>query len=159
MNSTRAQACPRFREQFRPACTFWNMVIMIVSFSVGLWPIGLFMIAYMVWGKEWGLDFSTWGNVEKSMSRAGEKMKSAFNDTFDGTAYSNRTHSTGNAAFDEWRAEELRRLEEERRKLEEARRDFEKYAAELRKAKDREEFNRFREQWARKSQEDSPQAD
>jgi hypothetical protein len=51
--------------------------------------------------------------------------------------------TTGNAAFDDWRREELDRLAEERRKLEEARADFEAYAQELRRARDKEEFERF----------------
>ncbi|ADZ67175.1 conserved hypothetical protein [Brucella melitensis M5-90] len=51
--------------------------------------------------------------------------------------------TTGNAAFDDWRREELERLAEERRKLEEARAEFEAYAAELRRARDKEEFDRF----------------
>ena len=50
---------------------------------------------------------------------------------------------TGNTIFDEWRAAELARLEEERRKLEAAERDFADYIANLRRARDREEFERF----------------
>jgi hypothetical protein len=52
-------------------------------------------------------------------------------------------HSSGNAAFDEYRAEQLRRLEEERRRLDEEIQAFHEYMATLRKAKDREEFDRF----------------
>ena len=50
---------------------------------------------------------------------------------------------TGNRAFDEWRDSELARLEEERRKLEEAEREFAVHIEELRRARDREEFERF----------------
>ena len=50
---------------------------------------------------------------------------------------------TGNAAFDEWGAAEIARLEEERRKLQEAQREFAEYVDEIRRAKDREEFERF----------------
>ena len=50
---------------------------------------------------------------------------------------------TGNRAFDEWRDSELARLEEERRKLEEAEREFAAHIEELRRARDREEFERF----------------
>ena len=51
--------------------------------------------------------------------------------------------STGNRAFDEWRATELARLEEERQKLVAAEREFASYMENLRRAKDREEFDRF----------------
>ena len=51
--------------------------------------------------------------------------------------------STGNAAFDEWRTAELARLDEERRKLDDAQREFAEYVEAIRRAKDREEFERF----------------
>jgi hypothetical protein len=51
--------------------------------------------------------------------------------------------SSGNSAFDAWREGELARLEEERRKLEAAEREFSDYIESLRRAKDREEFERF----------------
>ena len=51
--------------------------------------------------------------------------------------------SSGNAAFDDWRKAELTRLEEERRKIFEAERAFSEYLEGLRRAKDREEFERF----------------
>ena len=53
------------------------------------------------------------------------------------------TPASGNAAFDEWRSAELARLDEERRKLDEAQRDFAEYVDAIRRAKDREEFDRF----------------
>jgi hypothetical protein len=54
--------------------------------------------------------------------------------------------STGNRAFDEWRATELARLEEERKRLAAAEREFADYMENLRHAKDREEFERFMNQ-------------
>ena len=54
----------------RPAWTPVNILLMIVGFAV-FWPLGLFMIAYMIWGDEWGLDFSSWGNVKRKASEAG----------------------------------------------------------------------------------------
>jgi Protein of unknown function (DUF2852) len=53
--------------------------------------------------------------------------------------------STGNRAFDEWRAAELARLEEERQKLVAAEREFAEFMENLRHARDREEFERFME--------------
>jgi hypothetical protein len=50
---------------------------------------------------------------------------------------------TGNAAFEEYRRSELRRLEEERRKLDEEARAFRDFVEELKRAKDREEFDAF----------------
>jgi hypothetical protein len=55
----------------------------------------------------------------------------------------NWRRSSGNLAFDEWREAELARLEEERQKLVAAEREFAEYMENLRRAKDREEFDRF----------------
>eukprot|EP01037_Dinobryon_pediforme_P034486 gene34486-40406_t len=56
---------------------------------------------------------------------------------------------TGNVAFDEWRDAELTRLEEARRKLDAAQQEFAEYMENLRRAKDREEFDRFMSQRGR----------
>jgi hypothetical protein len=53
------------------------------------------------------------------------------------------TSGTGNAAFEEYRRNELARLEEERRKLDEEARAFRGFVEELKRAKDREEFDAF----------------
>ncbi|WP_306250012.1 DUF2852 domain-containing protein [Parvularcula sp. IMCC14364] len=143
MNTTTSSSSSQgnWRHQLRPAWTPLNIAIMVVSFMTGVfWFVGVFMIAYMIWGRDWGLDFSTWGNVEQSMNRMGDNLKSAF----DGKAQSNRT---GNAAFDEWRDAEIKRLEEERKKLEDAKQEFQSYMEELQKARDKEEFDRFWSQW------------
>lgn len=53
------------------------------------------------------------------------------------------TSGTGNAAFEDYRRSELARLEEERRKLDEEARAFRGFVEELKRAKDREEFDAF----------------
>lgn len=50
---------------------------------------------------------------------------------------------TGNAAFDEYRRGELERLERERRRLDEEAREFRDFVEELKRAKDREEFDAY----------------
>lgn len=50
---------------------------------------------------------------------------------------------SGNMAFEEYKARELARLEEERRRLAEEQKAFGSFMEELRRAKDREEFDRF----------------
>jgi hypothetical protein len=122
------------------------MALMIFFFATGLWVFGLAMIAYMLYGRELGLDFSNWGSARSSVNKA-------FKDTgLGGSA------TSGNEAFDEWRSAELERLEEERRKLDDARREFEEYVRELRRARDREEFDQFRQRWnSRPSDGEQPQ--
>ena len=50
---------------------------------------------------------------------------------------------TGNAAFDEYRQRELARLDEERRRLDEEVKAFGAFVEELKRAKDREQFDAF----------------
>ncbi len=53
-----------------------------------------------------------------------------------GWAFGGQSHTSGNAAFDEYRADTLRRLEEEQK-------EFVEYLEKLRQAKDKEEFDKF----------------
>ena len=106
-----------------------NIVLMIAGFIV-FWPLGLAMIAWIIWGDEIGRMFDDARAQFRGVARA-----APFN-----AAASGRT---GNLAFDEYRTAELKRLAEERRKLEEMRAEFEGFVAELRRAKDQEEFKRF----------------
>ena len=59
---------------------------------------------------------------------------------------------SGNAAFDEYRAETLRRLEEEQK-------EFVEYLERLRRAKDKAEFDQFMAERRRRSDPDAPVAD
>ncbi|WP_079212496.1 DUF2852 domain-containing protein [Brucella pituitosa] len=118
----------------RPAWTPATIALMVLGF-IFFWPLGLAMLAYIIWGDRLS-DFKRQVN-EKTDSMFGSFRNCGKSESFGfgGT--------TGNAAFDDWRREELDRLAEERRKLEEARADFEAYAQELRRARDKEEFERF----------------
>lgn len=50
---------------------------------------------------------------------------------------------SGNAAFDEYRQRELARLDEERRRLDDEAKEFAAFVEELKRAKDREEFDAY----------------
>jgi Protein of unknown function (DUF2852) len=110
-----------------------NIVLMVIGFAL-FWPLGLAMLAWIIWGEE--------------IAAKAEDMKAQFRG-FSGRARGFAGDSfraggrTGNAAFDEYRTQELRRLDEERRKLEKMRGEFESFLAELRRVKDQEEFDRF----------------
>ena len=134
-------------KQLRPAWTPVNIGLMVVFFATGFWPLGLAMIFYMAYGREMGVDLSNWGAAKRS----GSRMMSSFG----GAAQA----KTGNAAFDDWREQELERLNEERRKLDEARAEFDEYVRELRRARDREEFEAFRSRQTVDGEAHSPRAD
>lgn len=104
------------------------IALMVVSFIV-FWPLGLAVLAFLLWSGRMG---SGWG-----CSSHGERgrWKKRFGAAFDARASSGFS-SSGNRAFDEYREETLKRLEEEQRA-------FREFLERLRMAKDRSEFDQF----------------
>jgi hypothetical protein len=98
------------------------------------------MLAYILWGEMFG------GSSEKAEAWA-QKSKAWCRDqnfgNHDHHKHYSWRNSSGNAAFDDYRAEQLKRLEEERKRLDEEIHAFHEYMRNLRMAKDREEFDRF----------------
>ncbi|MEJ6395110.1 DUF2852 domain-containing protein [Gymnodinialimonas sp. 2305UL16-5] len=86
---------------------------MVLGF-VFFWPIGLALLAYMIWSKR------------------------MFNGSCKSRKHSHRAKfkSSGNTAFDSYKADTLRRLEEEQEA-------FESFLQRLREAKDKSEFDQF----------------
>lgn len=123
----------------RPAWTPATIALMVVGFML-YWPLGLAVLAYILWGERLELFRS---DVNRSTDRFFGGMRRAGVWGRSRAAAPFTMDRTGNVAFDDWRETELRRLDEERRRLDEARADFESYARELRRAKDHEEFERF----------------
>lgn len=113
-----------------------NIVLMIIGFAV-FWPLGLAMLAWIVWGDEIGRMTADLKSNFRSFSDKAAGFRPASAGGF--------SSATGNAAFDEYRQRELKRLDEERRKIDEMRSEFEGFVKELRRVKDQEEFDRFME--------------
>ena len=115
-----------------------TIALMVLGFVLW-WPVGLAILAYILWGEMFG------GTAEKAGSWVNQRKAWAENC---GSRHSYRQngygrHSSGNAAFDDYRAEQLRRLEEERKRLDEEINAFHEHMRNLRMARDREEFDRF----------------
>jgi hypothetical protein len=91
---------------------------MVVSFIV-FWPVGLAFLAYMIWSKRMF-----------SRSHCGHRSERRSRHMAFARAYS----SSGNTAFDSYKAEMLRRLETEQTA-------FETFLQRLRDAKDKSEFD------------------
>lgn len=100
---------------------------MVLGF-IFLWPVGLALLFYMIWSKR----------------------------MFNRSACRNRNHmsaghwkqqSSGNTAFDAYRAETIRRLEEEQEA-------FEAFLKRLRDAKDKQEFDSFMDDRAKTNSDD-----
>ena len=95
-------------------------VAAVVLGFVAWWPLGLAVVAYIMWG----------GSIDDLAQKGLDELKSAFkSDTAP-------RGTTGNAAFDAYREETLRRLEEERA-------EFDAFVVKLREARDRSEFEAF----------------
>lgn len=118
----------------------WEIGAIAAGFLV-FWPVGLLGLFWkMKKGELWkgsaesGMPWAAWKGKGKSMT---EHFKSWNNqgDTL-------RTH-TGNHAFEEYKAAELVKLDEMRRKLEEDQKAFGDFMERVRRAKDKEEFERF----------------
>lgn len=133
-----------------------ELVAMILGF-IFFWPIGLAILFLKMWqrrsqhqgelgefARERAQDF--WNGRNETMRNWPMNWGSSQRNqqgTTTWTPFKNGMNSTGNSAFDDWRQNELARIEEERRKLEAAEQEFANYTEDLRKARDREEFERF----------------
>ena len=110
----------------------WEIVGIIAGFMFA-WPLAL---AYLIWKLAGYPMPAEWRSyLERTFARPFEGFRPAA--PFAGFG------GTGNSAFDDYRRRELERLEEERRRLDEEVRAFAAFVEELKRAKDREEFDAF----------------
>ena len=110
MQATMTNAADQLDRWGKPA---W-IALMVASFIL-FWPLGLGLLAYMIWSGRMRCEPNRWGSWKSRHGVMG---------------------STGNRAFDDYREETLKRLEEEAR-------EFKSFVEKLRFAKDKEEFDRF----------------
>lgn len=135
MSTTTQPTTGGLQSLIRPAWTPATIALTVLGFMT-FWPLGLAMIAYIVWGER--LDA-----FKDEANRATDGMMSQFRragSSFGAPAAFGRS---GNVAFDDWREEEFRRLDEKRAELARMEAEFADYQRELRRAKDRKEFERF----------------
>jgi Protein of unknown function (DUF2852) len=112
--------------------------LIVISFVL-FWPLGLVVLGYTIgsgrmacWTHDGG---SRWQRRMERMQQRMSRMQSAAERWGCGSRTSYRA-ATGNRAFDEYRAETLRRLEDEQR-------EFMEFLDRLRHAKDKAEFDQF----------------
>lgn len=113
------------------------IALMILGFMVW-WPLGLAILAFAIGSGRMGCarHGSHWerkmGRLQGRMDRVRSRMES----TGEGGGWWGQPRSSGNHAFDEYRAETLKRLEEEQH-------EFRAFLDRLRFAKDKTEFDEF----------------
>lgn len=99
-----------------------RIALMVLGFIV-FWPIGLTILAYLIWSGEMGCSRRNGGSRHGFWGRSG---RSAGRGGF----------SSGNMAFDEYREATLKQLEEDQR-------EFSVFIDQLRRAKDQRQFDDF----------------
>ncbi|MHA6323455.1 DUF2852 domain-containing protein [Roseivivax sp. CAU 1753] len=104
------------------------MIAMILGF-VFFWPVGLALLAYMIWSKRM---FSCSSRRTSTTRHAFSAMK-----------------PSGNMAFDAYKSETLRRLEQEQA-------EFESFLKRLRDARDKAEFDQFMDDRKTRADGDTP---
>jgi Protein of unknown function (DUF2852) len=139
------------------------LVLMILGF-IWWWPVGLLILAALIASGRIGCgwrrpmyagsgpmnwcdhNMSRW---EDKMARMQEKMERVRSRMDRARSRWGAAPSSGNRAFDDYRGETLRRLEEEQR-------EFKEFLERLRFAKDRSEFDQFMNE--RRNRPDEPDA-
>ena len=120
----------------RPA---W-IALMVLGFIV-FWPIGLAILAYIIWSGRMGCS-PRYGDMQQWRDRAAERWERKRErwerrmQRWGGPGGQGGFAPSGNRAFDEYRSEALRKLEEEQA-------EFRAFLERLRMAKDRAEFDEF----------------
>ena len=115
----------------------WEIGAMVAGFVV-FWPLGLIAL-FLKWknGEMWK------GSADTAAPWASFKAPDLSGWNWKGQASSYGFAGSGNAAFDTYKREQLKRLDEERRRLEDEQKAFRDFVERLRRAKDQDEVDRF----------------
>ncbi|MCX7671859.1 MAG: DUF2852 domain-containing protein [Anaerolineae bacterium] len=107
----------------------------MVAGFVLFWPVGLALLAYMIWSKRMFSKPCGWGRTDRSERHARWAHHH-------GRAF----RSSGNSAFDAYKADTIERLEREQD-------EFEAFLRRLRDSKDKAEFDQYLDERARAARE------
>ena len=111
------------------------IALMVLGFMVW-WPVGFVLLAFIIGSGRMSCGRHSIERWENKMSRMQGKLEQMRARASSGTWGWGQPPSSGNRAFDEYRTETLRRLEEEQR-------EFRDFLDRLRFAKDKTEFDQF----------------
>jgi hypothetical protein len=139
---------------------FAAWIALIVLGFIVFWPIGLALLVFTFWSGRMGCGYHggehRWHHKMERMQQKLDRMRERMGGHFrhDETRQETRTEtrSSGNHAFDEYRAQTLKRLEDEQR-------EFQDFLERLRYAKDKTEFDAFMAERRNRPEGDAPDAE
>jgi hypothetical protein len=114
-------------------------IALIVLGFMAWWPVGLLALAFFLGSGRMGCAYRNGGNWQSHWQSKVERMQNKVDrmrSKMEGRDWWGTSPSSGNRAFDDYRTETLRRLEDEQR-------EFKEFLERLRFAKDRSEFDQF----------------
>jgi Protein of unknown function (DUF2852) len=115
------------------------IALMVLGFMVW-WPIGLGVLAFTIGSGRMGCGYhgghGHWQHKMERMQRKMDWMRERMGGAVPSAGFWGGAPSSGNHAFDEYRSETLKRLEDEQR-------EFREFLQRLRFAKDKTEFDAF----------------
>ncbi|HEY6832409.1 MAG TPA: DUF2852 domain-containing protein [Pseudolabrys sp.] len=130
-------------------------IALIVLGFMAWWPLGLAALAYTIGSGRMGCGYhggqDRWQHKMERMQRKMDWMRTKVSGgPWSGSNPWTGAPSSGNRAFDEYRSETLKRLEDEQR-------EFREFLERLRFAKDKTEFDQFMAERRNRPAQDAPQ--
>jgi Protein of unknown function (DUF2852) len=146
---------------------WWPMGFVILAALAfwAWWPLGLAVLAFMIWSGRmgcwnhryadghWEHHVDRWQSKMERMQERMDRLRSRMDrprGRGDWRGQWGQPRSSGNRAFDDYRTETLRRLEDEQR-------EFKEFLERLRFAKDRAEFDQFMAERRDRPHDEDPQ--
>lgn len=128
-------------------------IVLIILGFMAFWPLGLAILAFTIWSGRMGCGYhgghDRWQHKMERMQRKMDWMRAGMSGDGASGGFWGHAPSSGNRAFDEYRAETLKRLEDEQR-------EFKDFLERLRFAKDKTEFDAFMAERRNRTAPDSP---
>lgn len=117
-------------------------IVGIVFTFFYFWPAAAAWVAWKLMGYP-GLNDLRGTITDRASDLRAFRFTGSGRNPFSGGGFTPDFGRTGNAAFDEYRRTEVDRLERERKRLDDEAREFRSFVDDLKRAKDREEFDAY----------------
>ena len=141
------------RHGFLPFGRPFAIIITVLAF-IAWWPLGLAALFFMLWsgkmGCGYGRGYDRWERKLEGLQSKMDRVRERMGGGAGGGGFGWTPPSSGNRAFDEYRSDTLKRLEDEQK-------EFRDFLERLRFAKDRAEFDQFMNERRNRPEPGAPQ--